>query len=186
MIGRCHCLREFFMRKVDVALTGVISAVAIGSLALGFAAAAPAAAPPAPRAAAAPAISVSPTVAARPQGYADLAERLLPMVVNISTSQTLKRPAADNGPLPQAPQGSPLDDFFKDFMDRGNRPRRVQSLGSGFVIDPAGYIVTNNHVIEGADEITVILSDSTSLPATLVGRDDKTDLAVLKVNSKQP
>ncbi len=128
-----------------------------------------------------------PAVAARPQGYADLAERLLPMVVNISTSQTLKRPAADSGPAPQVtPQGSPLDDFFKDFMDRGNRPRRVQSLGSGFVIDPAGYIVTNNHVIEGADEITVILSDSTSLPATLVGRDDKTDLAVLKVKSKQP
>ena len=71
-------------------------------------------------------------------------------------------------------------------MDRGNRPRRVQSLGSGFVIDPAGYIVTNNHVIEGADEITVILNDTTSLPATLVGKDDKTDLALLKVNSKQP
>src|SRR2546430_16999498 len=105
------------------------------------------------------------------------------MVVNISTSQTLKRPAADTGAAPQAPQGSPLDDFFKDFMDRGNRPRRVQSLGSGFVIDPAGYVVTNNHVIEGADEITVILSDTTSLPATLIGKDDKTDLALLKVNS---
>ena len=71
-------------------------------------------------------------------------------------------------------------------MDRGNRPRRVQSLGSGFIIDPAGYVVTNNHVIEGADEITVILSDTTSLPATLIGKDDKTDLALLKVNSKQP
>src|SRR6185312_14573850 len=128
-----------------------------------------------------------PSVAARPQGYADLAERLLPMVVNISTSQTLRRrPDANEAPAPQAPQGSPLDDFFKDFMDRGNRPRRVQSLGSGFVIDPAGYIVTNNHVIEGADEITVILNDMTTLPATLVGRDDKTDLALLKVNSKQP
>jgi serine protease Do len=109
------------------------------------------------------------------------------MVVNISTSQTLRRrPDAEAPAQPQAPQGSPLDDFFKDFLDRGNRPRRVQSLGSGFVIDPAGYIVTNNHVIEGADEITVILSDMTSLPATLIGRDDKTDLALLKVNSKQP
>ncbi|HXJ00157.1 MAG TPA: Do family serine endopeptidase, partial [Micropepsaceae bacterium] len=168
---------------------------------LGFgAAAAPAPAAPAPVTKAAavpaaparpvtagPAVTVPPAIAARPQGYADLAERLLPMVVNISTSQTLRRrPDAEAPAQPQAPQGSPLDDFFKDFLDRGNRPRRVQSLGSGFVIDPAGYIVTNNHVIEGADEITVILSDTTSLPATLVGTDDKTDLALLKVNSKQP
>jgi serine protease Do len=144
---------------------------------------------PARPAAAAPAIAVPPSIAARPQGYADLAERLLPMVVNISTSQTLRRrpdAGADAAPAPQVPQGSPLDDFFKDFLDRGNRPRRVQSLGSGFVIDPAGYIVTNNHVIEGADEITVILSDTTSMPATLVGTDEKMDLALLKVNSKQP
>ena len=132
------------------------------------------------------AVRVSPALAARPQGFADLAERLLPMVVNISTSQMLKRPASDQDALPQAPQGSPLDDFFKDFMDRGNRPRRVQSLGSGFIIDPAGYIVTNNHVIEGADEITVLLNDGASLPATLIGKDEKTDLALLKVNSKEP
>jgi serine protease Do len=180
------------MRKVILALTGLASALAVSSLTLPSGFAAPAAAPPrattapAVRANTAPAVNVPPSIAARPQGYADLAERLLPMVVNISTTQTLKRPAAENNPVPQAPEGSPLDDFFKDFMDRGNRPRRVQSLGSGFIIDPAGYIVTNNHVIEGADEITVILSDGTSLPATLVGRDDKTDLAVLKVNSKQP
>ena len=180
------------MRKVTLTLTGLVSALAVSSLTLTHGFAAPAAAPPranpapAVRANTAPVVAVPPAVAARPQGYADLAERLLPMVVNISTTQTLKRPAAENNPAPQAPEGSPLDDFFKDFMDRGNRPRRVQSLGSGFVIDPAGYIVTNNHVIEGADEITVILSDGTSLPATLIGRDDKTDLAVLKVNSKQP
>jgi serine protease Do len=177
--------RDSLMRNITVALTGLVSALAISTLAPDHGFAAPAAAPPA-RPAAAPAVTVPPAIAARPQGYADLAERLLPMVVNISTSQTLKRPATDTGPEPQITPGSPLDDFFKDFMDRGNRPRRVQSLGSGFVIDPAGYIVTNNHVIEGADEITVILSDSTSLPATLIGRDDKTDLAVLKVNSKQP
>jgi len=158
---------------------GLVSALAIASVALGAdafaatatnAAAVPAIpAPPVAAKPAVPAVAVAPSVAARPQGYADLAERLLPMVVNISTSQTLR-----------------LDDFFKDFMERGNRPRRVQSLGSGFVIDPAGFIVTNNHVIDGADEITVILSDKTSLPATLVGKDDKTDLALLKVNSKQP
>jgi serine protease Do len=183
-------------------LAGFASVIALGSAI--FAAdvfSAPAAPPPVTKAAAVPSntapaakpaatVNVPPTIAARPQGFADLAERLLPMVVNISTSQTLRRRPADApGPQAQGPQaqpGSPLDDFFKDFMERGNRPRRVQSLGSGFIIDPAGYIVTNNHVIEGADEITVILNDMTSLPATLVGRDDKTDLALLKVNSKQP
>ena len=180
-----------------LSFAGLVSALAIASLGLGSdafaaatnAAAVPAAPPPAAAKAAPPSVTVPPSVAARPQGYADLAERLLPMVVNISTSQTLRRPAANNEQseaAPQAPQGSPLDDFFKDFMERGNRPRRVQSLGSGFIIDPAGYIVTNNHVIDGADEITVILTDKSSLPATLVGKDDKTDLALLKVNSKQP
>jgi|SRR5579871_1490718 len=182
-------------------LAGFASVIALASA--GFAAdatSAPAAPAPVTKAAAvpanpapaarpgAPAVSVAPALAARPQGFADLAEHLLPMVVNISTSQTLRRRPTDapQAQGPQAQPGSPLDDFFKDFMERGNRPRRVQSLGSGFVIDPAGYIVTNNHVIEGADEITVYLSDMTSLPATLIGRDDKMDLALLKVNSKQP
>ncbi len=184
------------MAKLSLPSLGLMSVIA--ALPMGAVWAAPAALPaPATRAAAvpsnaaprpgAPAVAVSPSLAARPQGYADLAERLLPMVVNISTSQTLRRPAANAPPAqPNLPEGSPLDDFFKDFMDRGNRPRRVQSLGSGFIIDAAGYVVTNNHVIEGADEITVILEDDTSLPATLVGTDDKTDLALLKVNSKQP
>ncbi|HEX5280487.1 MAG TPA: DegQ family serine endoprotease [Micropepsaceae bacterium] len=180
------------MRKVSLAITGLVSLTAVNVFAFSGSDAATPAPPPArpaaapARAVAAPAVVVPPTVAARPQGYADLAERLLPMVVNISTSQTLKRPAADAGAEPQAPQGSPLDEFFKEFSDRNNRPRRVQSLGSGFIIDPAGYIVTNNHVIEGADEITVTLSDGTTMPATLIGRDEKTDLAVLKINSKQP
>jgi serine protease Do len=180
-------------------LAGFASALAFASVVLGTdafgaatlpvtkAAAVPAAPPAAAAKPGSPSVGVPPAIAARPQGYADLAERLLPMVVNISTSQTLRRrPANEDAPAPQAPQGSPLDDFFKDFMDRGNRPRRVQSLGSGFIIDAAGYVVTNNHVIDGADEITVILSDMSSLPATLVGKDDKTDLALLKVNSKQP
>jgi len=201
-------LEDRFMRQDSFSRSGIsrlsfagfLSAIAVASLGLGVDAWSAPAAPTAPAtkaaavpavptkpAVAGPAVAVPPSVAARPQGYADLAERLLPMVVNISTSQTLRRrPAANDPPVPQLPQGSPLDDFFKDFMDRGNRPRRVQSLGSGFVIDPVGYIVTNNHVIEGADEITVILNDKTSLPATLIGKDEKTDLALLKVNSKQP
>jgi serine protease Do len=134
-------------------------------------------------------VAVPPAIAARPQGFAELAEHLSPMVVNISTSQTLRRPGAQQNdtPAPPGPQGGgPNDDFFKNFLDRDNRPRRVQSLGSGFIIDPAGYVVTNNHVIDGADEITVILADTTSLTATLVGKDDKTDLALLKITPKAP
>jgi serine protease Do len=130
-------------------------------------------------------VTVPANVLAGSSGFADLAERLLPTVVNISTSQTLKRPA-DQQKQQQPPQGTPFDDFFKNFTDRDNRPRRVQSLGSGFIIDAAGYVVTNNHVIEGADEITVILEDGDEMKATLVGTDEKTDLALLKVNPSSP
>jgi serine protease Do len=121
-----------------------------------------------------------------PESFADLAERLLPAVVNISTTQTLKR--GEGGPdLPNFPPGAPFEDFFKDFFDRNrpdNRPRQAQSLGSGFIIDPSGYVVTNNHVIDGADEIFVLLQDDTRLPAKLLGTDPKTDIALLKVEPK--
>jgi serine protease Do len=125
--------------------------------------------------------------AAPPNSFSDLAERLLPSVVNISTTQTLK--ASQGGPeMPQFPPGSPLEEFFKEFMERqqgGGRPdapsRKATSLGSGFVIDAAGYIVTNNHVIADADEISVKLHDDTVFQATLVGRDPKVDLALLKI-----
>jgi len=120
-----------------------------------------------------------------PDSFADLAARLLPTVVNISTSQTLKAPP--QGALPQLPPGSPLEDLFKNFLGpRSNTPRHVTSLGSGFIIDPSGYIVTNNHVIEDSDQITVSLQDGTELPAKVVGRDTKTDLALLKVTPKKP
>jgi serine protease Do len=132
-------------------------------------------------------VTVPANVLAGSSGFADLAERLLPTVVNISTSQTLKRNTDKQGQQgQQAPQGTPFDDFFKNFTDRDNRPRRVQSLGSGFIIDAQGYVVTNNHVIEGADEITVILEDGDEMKATLVGTDEKTDLALLKVNPATP
>ncbi len=152
-----------------------------------LAGAAPAPAATAPRLPQSPQlpVTVPANVLAGSQGFADLAERLLPTVVNISTSQTLRR-NADKQAEPQTPQGTPFDDFFKNFSDRDNRPRRVQSLGSGFIIDAAGFVVTNNHVIDGADEITVILEDGDEMKATLVGTDEKTDLALLKVNPSSP
>ena len=123
--------------------------------------------------------------------FADIAEKLLPAVVNIATTQAVP---ADRKPrdIPQAPPGTPLDDLFKEFFkDRAgpqDRERRATSLGSGFVVHPDGYIVTNNHVIEGADEITVQLHDDTQLKAKLIGRDTKIDIAVLKVEppNKKP
>ena len=118
-----------------------------------------------------------------PESFAELAERLLPAVVNISTTQTVKN--AERMPeMPQFPPGSPFEEFFKEFFDRQRPdmpPRRATSLGSGFIIDAGGYVVTNNHVIADADEITVILHDDTALKAEIVGRDTKTDLALLKI-----
>ena len=124
---------------------------------------------------------------AAPESFADLAERLSPAVVNISTSQTVTRPQ-NRGPRPQLPEGSPFEDLFRDFFDGQNQqgPRTVSSLGSGFVIDPEGYVVTNNHVIEEADEILVNFTDGSSLPAELIGTDPKTDIAVLKVTPAEP
>lgn len=122
-----------------------------------------------------------------PDSFADLAEKLLPAVVNVATTQTVQ----DRGPtmdMPQFPPGSPFEEFFKDFFDRngGNqpqRPRRAQSLGSGFLISDDGLVVTNNHVIADADEITVRLSDDSEFPAKLIGTDTKTDVAVLKIDT---
>jgi serine protease Do len=120
-----------------------------------------------------------------PDSFADLTAKLLPSVVNILSFQTLKAPP--KGSLPTLPPDSPLNELFKNFLGpRGNQPRHATSLGSGFIIDPSGYIVTNNHVIENGEQISIVLSDETTLPAKLVGRDVKTDLALLKVNPKKP
>ncbi len=122
-----------------------------------------------------------------PESVADLAEPLLDAVVNISTSQNVKTDG--KGPVPpKLPEDSPFQEFFKDYFD-SQKPEggeKVNSLGSGFVIDPAGYVVTNNHVIEGADAIEVIFPNGSKLKATLVGTDTKTDLSVLKVEPKTP
>ncbi|TAL35530.1 MAG: DegQ family serine endoprotease [Alphaproteobacteria bacterium] len=131
--------------------------------------------------------------AASPDGFEDLAQNLLPTVVNVSTTAKAPQMARkDLPPLPELPPGSPFEDFFKDFYDqyKNNQPpadEKVSALGSGFVVDATnGYIVTNNHVIKDADEIKVILHDNTTLEATLVGTDEKTDIAVLKVKPAKP
>ena len=122
---------------------------------------------------------------AGPSSFADLVDEVGDAVVNITTTSLV---ASGTGPGPQVPPGSPLEDFFNDFLDRqqpggpnGPAPRRPNALGSGFVISEDGFIVTNNHVIEGADEIMVEFRDGRELPATVIGTDPNTDIAVLKV-----
>ena len=129
-----------------------------------------------------------------PNSFADLATNVTKAVVNISTTQKFEQQEGMENPyvpFPEFPPGSPFQDFFEDFFNTptpqmGPSPSpRAQSLGSGFIIDAEkGYIVTNSHVIDQADEIKVILHDDTSLDAEVVGRDNKTDLAVLKITSK--
>ncbi len=147
-----------------------------------------------------------------PENIADTAEQVIDAVVNISTKQTVD--IAKGGAMPQLPPGSPFEEFFEEFFKnrrggqeggpgapggreggpggRGGQnsptpsPRRVNSLGSGFIIDPTGLVVTNNHVIADADEVSVIMNDGTTLKAEVLGRDTKTDLALLKVNAAGP
>jgi serine protease Do len=123
---------------------------------------------------------------ARPESFADLAEKFSPAVVNITTSTVV---AGRTGPQGIVPEGSPFEDFFREFQDRqgnGDRPRRTSALGSGFVISEDGYVVTNNHVIDGADEILIEFYSGEELPAKVVGTDKNTDLALLKVESDVP
>jgi serine protease Do len=142
-----------------------------------------------------------------PDSISNVAENVIDAVVNISTKQSVDLSA---GNMPQLPPGSPFEEFFDEFFKnrRGGQggppggpggrngenvpnnhptvPRRVSSLGSGFIIDPEGLVVTNNHVISDADEINVILNDGTTLKADIVGRDTKTDLALLRVKPEKP
>lgn len=126
----------------------------------------------------------------KPYSYADLVEKLLPAVVNVSATQLVGK----DGPsgmtpeefMQQIPPGSPFEDFFKDFLERhggGGQQKRTQaSLGSGFIIDAQkGLVVTNNHVVADADEVNIILQDNNTIPAKIIGTDSKTDLAVLQI-----
>lgn len=122
---------------------------------------------------------------ARPDSFADLAEEISNSVVNITTSTVV---AGNQGPNFNIPEGSPFEDFFREFQDRspGDRPRRTSALGSGFVISEDGYIVTNNHVIERADEIFIEFFSGEELEAKVVGTDPSTDIALLKVEADKP
>ena len=135
-------------------------------------------------------LTVTPGVARGPESVADIAEGLQDSVVNISTTQTLKGTPDATTPNGPGPKGSPFEEFFDDFFDEDEKDgvaRKVSSLGSGFVIDPSGLVVTNNHVIEGADEIIINFTDGTKLKVVkILGHDPKTDLALLKVEPKKP
>lgn len=125
---------------------------------------------------------------ARPDSFAELAEQVSPAVVNITTSTVV---AGRTGPRGVVPEGSPFEDFFREFQDRqgdgeSDRPRRSSALGSGFVISEDGFVVTNNHVIDGADEILIEFFSGEELPAVVVGKDPNTDIALLKVESEEP
>ena len=140
----------------------------------------------------------APAAARGPEGISDVAEQVIDAVVNVSTKQSVD---LRSGAMPQLPPGSPFEEFFEEFFKnrRGQNgqsgpgqnnqtptPRRVNSLGSGFIIDPSGVVVTNSHVISEADEVSVILNDGTTLKAEVIGRDQKTDLALLKVTPTKP
>jgi len=127
---------------------------------------------------------------AKPESLAPLAEKISPSVVNITTSTLVE---GRTGPRGIVPEGSPFEDFFREFQDRDRgdddgapSPRRSSALGSGFVISEDGYVVTNNHVIDGADEITIEFFSGEELAATVIGTDPNTDIALLKVEADQP
>jgi len=131
-----------------------------------------------------------------PAGFADLAEKVLPAVVNVSVEKKADNMVMmeEGGNMP-FPPGSPFDKFFRRFYDRDmpgpgmpnqgapENPPIVRGVGSGFIIDADGYVVTNNHVIDGSDRIEVTLADGDQYPARLIGRDEKTDLALLKIDA---
>lgn len=145
----------------------------------------------------APSLLLSSTAAyARgPEDIANVTEKVMEAVVNISTTQNIEQGRGIQ--MPQLPQGTPFDDLFEEFFKRipqgqgqgqggERRQRQVTSLGSGFVIDATGVVITNHHVIKDADEIFVTFSDGTKLKAEVVGKDPKTDVAVLRVKPTKP
>ncbi len=139
----------------------------------------------------APFMTVAPAFAqARPTNLADLVDSVAEAVVNISATQTVEEKGAEA--LPDLPKGTPFDDMFEQFFKNHGfnngapHPHKMSSLGSGFVIDPSGIVITNNHVIGDANDIVVIFTDGRKLKAKIIGKDPKVDVAVLKVESDKP
>src|SRR5579863_2106825 len=125
----------------------------------------------------------------KPSNLADLVAAVAEAVVNISATETIEDKSAE--PMPDMPKGTPFDDMFEQFfknhgMNGPPRPRKSSSLGSGFVIDSSGIVITNNHVVGEANEIVVIFTDGRKLKAKVIGKDPKVDVAVLKGESKEP
>jgi len=116
-----------------------------------------------------------------PSSFADLAEKLMPSVVNIASTQTIR---TTSNPFPfEFPEGSPFEDMFKEFNQP--RERKATGLGSGFIIDEKGIVVTNNHVIQGAEDIVVSVNGSKEYKAKVIGKDPYMDLAVLQIESDE-
>jgi len=134
------------------------------------------------------------SAAPAPESFAGLAKEVSPAVVNIASTQEIDAPQGAVPGLPfNIPEGSPFEEFFKQFRDQfgnngreGAPPRRATGLGSGFIIDPEGYVVTNNHVVDGATKVEVRLEDDSAYPAEVIGTDPQTDLALLKIDADKP
>ncbi len=138
----------------------------------------------------------APAFARGPDSLADLADQVSGAVVNISATQNVEDKRASNN-VPQLQPGTPFDDLFEEFFKRRQQQgggddnprqqqRRSNSLGSGFVIDSSGIVITNNHVIADSNEVTVIFTDGQKLKAEIIGKDAKVDVAVLRVKPDKP
>src|SRR5258706_3611079 len=127
------------------------------------------------------------SAASTPESFAPLVNKVKGAVVNIATTQ-LQTGARENElpDMPNFPPNSPLGELFKNLRPEQQRPEKLRAVGSGFIIDPAGYVVANNHVVGNATDISVTLADGTILKGKLVGKDEKTDLALVKVEAAQP
>lgn len=169
------------LRKVRAALLGAVATIAVtGFVANDFWLVR--------SASAAPTTATVTTASSIPASFADVVDRVKGTVVSVQVKVTETADEDEESGIPQVQPGDPLERFFKHFrgedgfpFNRHGKPHSVQSQGSGFIISPDGYVVTNNHVVENATDVTVTTDDGKSLPATVVGTDKKTDLALLKI-----